>query len=111
MARSGARRGAVYAATEAHPQYEVGEVTMRAIVLPSKRLGIIFDATRLLERRKAHSPTGIDRVDIAYACLLLNGAYANFLAVCQIKGGLRVIPEPIARSLFEELETRWSGDQ
>lgn len=70
---------------------------------------ILFDATRLLTRIRYDAPTGIDRVDIAYAEHVLPGSGPN-LAVAGTPFGLRVMPKVDAAATITMLAGRWRDD-
>lgn len=67
---------------------------------------ILFDATRLLTRIGREAPTGIDRVDIAYAEHVLARAGRN-RAVAGTPFGVRLMPEAEARATVAMLAGRW----
>ena len=69
---------------------------------------ILVDTTRLLTRLGHRSPTGIDRVDLAYARHFLNGQPGR-RAVAATRFGLRLLPESRLEALMEAIDGRW-GD-
>lgn len=65
-----------------------------------------LDVTRLLERVRAQSPTGIDRVEFEYAKYLhVNGANL----VTQIGERLVIVPSDVSRELLDFAAKRWNG--
>ena len=71
---------------------------------------IALDVSRLLSRAGRGTPTGIDRVEFAYARhLLADGSSACFTAVKPI-GGLGLVPDGAARRFVEALAASWRGD-
>jgi glycosyltransferase involved in cell wall biosynthesis len=72
---------------------------------------IVLDVSRLLSRAGRATPTGIDRVEMAYARhLIANGAAARFAAVGPI-GGLGLLPDRAARDFVEAVAASWRGEQ
>jgi glycosyltransferase involved in cell wall biosynthesis len=69
-----------------------------------------FDLTRLVTRLQHSSPSGIDRVDLAYAHAVLDGA-ANSLGVVSTGLGPRVIPRDEARAIVAAVEAGWVEDR
>ncbi len=67
---------------------------------------ILVDTTRLLSRQRFRAPTGIDRVDLAYAGRYLDGA-PDRTAVAITPFGTRVLPVARATRLLRTLEERW----
>ncbi|WP_375460353.1 glycosyltransferase family 4 protein [uncultured Enterovirga sp.] len=72
------------------------------------RRPILFDATRLLTRIAHKAPTGIDRVDIAYAEHVRPGAGQN-LALAGTPFGVRIMPAGEAATTVGMLAERWRG--
>lgn len=71
---------------------------------------LMLDVSRLLSRAGRATPTGIDRVEMAYARrLIANGAAARFAAV-KPTGGLGLLPDRAAREFVEAIAARWRGD-
>jgi glycosyltransferase involved in cell wall biosynthesis len=70
---------------------------------------ILVDTTRLLTRLKHPSPSGIDRVDLAYARHYLTGA-ADRLAVGIGYFGPRLLPERHRADLIGTITERWRED-
>lgn len=69
---------------------------------------IILDITRLLLRSGNSSPTGIDRVELAYLARLLDNPHfpdIHFVVTTHVACG--TIPQSKARQLFERLMRRW----
>ncbi|HTT79448.1 MAG TPA: glycosyltransferase family 1 protein [Stellaceae bacterium] len=71
---------------------------------------IVLDLSRLLSRAGRPTPTGIDRVEIAYAQhLIANGGAARFAAVTPT-GGLGLLPDRAAREFVAAVAAGWRGD-
>ena len=71
---------------------------------------IVLDLSRLLSRAGRATPTGIDRVEIAYAQhLIANGGAARFAAVTPT-GGLGLLPDRAAREFVAAVAAGWRGD-
>ncbi len=70
---------------------------------------ILVDTTRLLTRLKHPSPSGIDRVDLAYARQFLNGE-PDRLAIGIGYFGPRILPDPLRRKLIRTVAERWGED-
>jgi glycosyltransferase involved in cell wall biosynthesis len=70
---------------------------------------IVLDVSRLLSRAGRGTPTGIDRVEIAYARHLIANGTAGFAAVKPI-GGLGLLPDRPARQFVESLAASWRGE-
>ena len=70
---------------------------------------ILVDTTRLLTRLKHPSPSGIDRVDLAYARHFLNGE-PDRLAIGIGYFGPRILPDPLRRKLIRTVAERWGED-
>ena len=70
---------------------------------------ILVDTTRLLTRLKHPSPSGIDRVDLAYARHFLTGA-ADRLAVGIGYFGPRILPDAQRENLLRTITERWRED-
>ncbi len=67
---------------------------------------VAFDVSRLVTRLAHPTPTGIDRLDLAYARWLLGGAGPH-RAVISTALGPRVLPPRAAAALLAELDRRW----
>ena len=70
---------------------------------------ILVDTTRLLTRLKHPSPSGIDRVDLAYARRFLTGG-PDRLAVGIGYFGPRLLPEAQRETLIRTITERWRED-
>lgn len=66
---------------------------------------VLVDTTRLLTRLKHRSPTGIDRVDLAYARRFL--ARPESSAVTVTRFGMRLMPDRDARAVLDRVGERW----
>ncbi len=69
-----------------------------------------FDLTRLVTRLRHASPSGIDRVDLAYAHAFLDGRQ-NSVGVVSTAFGPRVLPREEALSLVAAVEAGWVEDR
>jgi glycosyltransferase involved in cell wall biosynthesis len=70
---------------------------------------IALDVSRLLSRAGRGTPTGIDRVEIAYARHLLAGRPASCFTAVSPTGGLGVLPDRPARDFIAALAACWNG--
>lgn len=70
---------------------------------------ILVDTTRLHTRFKHPAPTGIDRVDLAYARHFLQGSYDG-QAVAVTRFGARLVPARQTTSLLTAIGERWRED-
>ncbi|TXN21167.1 glycosyltransferase family 1 protein [Methylobacterium sp. WL9] len=70
---------------------------------------IAFDLTRLITRLRHASPTGIDRVDLAYARHVLGGEGPRFGLVTSAFGP-RVIDREQARAIVDAVAAGWVED-
>ncbi len=70
---------------------------------------IVFDLSRLLGRAERLAPTGIDRVELAYARHLIATA-RNRLSFVGWWGRFGLLPDDLAAALVESLDTLWSGN-
>lgn len=70
---------------------------------------VLVDTTRLLTRLKHRSPTGIDRVDLAYARRFL--ALPGSSAVAATRFGMRLMPDSRARAVLDRVGERWGESQ
>lgn len=68
---------------------------------------VLVDTTRLLTRLRHPAPTGIDRVDLAYARHFLRGAYRS-QATAATAFGMRLLPNERLAQLFSAIERRWT---
>lgn len=69
---------------------------------------IYYDVSRLLRRFNVTNPTGIDRVDLAYACHFLDSSRYQLVCVYQNKSTFFSLPELQAGALLRTLQARWS---
>lgn len=70
----------------------------------SDRPTVLFDATRLAWRARRSSPTGIDRVLLAYARWLGASDHLNLRPVALAGGGLSALPSRRFAALLDRLE-------
>lgn len=71
---------------------------------------VLFDCTRLIERRKAVTPTGIDRVDIHYLNHLFKKYPDNIVGVVQYGQRLVAMKHEHLSLLRDTLALRWISD-
>lgn len=70
---------------------------------------VLYDGTRLMQRRNAPTATGIDRVDIRYAGFLLNRRNTRLRLCWNCESGVALMPDEVATALIHWLELRWMG--
>jgi glycosyltransferase involved in cell wall biosynthesis len=70
---------------------------------------VVFDLTRLLWRAEWSAPTGIERVELAYARYLIATA-RDRLSFVGWWGRFGLIPDDLAVALVEAVDALWSGD-
>ena len=68
---------------------------------------IVFDISRLLSRSERGTPTGIDRVELAYAEHLISGGAPLCFAALTPWGGLGLLPRPAADDYVAALASVW----
>lgn len=71
---------------------------------------IAFDLTRLVTRLRHASPSGIDRVDLAYAHAVLDGPGGG-VGVVSTPLGPRLLPGDEARAVVATVEAGWVEDR
>jgi glycosyltransferase involved in cell wall biosynthesis len=71
---------------------------------------ILFDLSRLLSRARRETPTGIDRVELAYAeHLIAAGGTVDFAAITA-SGRFGLLPPRAARAYVAAIAAAWRGD-
>ncbi len=71
---------------------------------------VILDISRLLFSARRATPSGIDRVEMAYAGHWCRAPAADSSFVAQAPwGGFGVVPRPLVQAAVESLATLWSG--
>ena len=70
---------------------------------------IVFDISRLLSRARRGAPTGIDRVELAYAEHLIGSGLPLRFAAMTPWGGLGILPRPAAEAYVAALAAMWRG--
>jgi hypothetical protein len=70
---------------------------------------IALDLSRLLSRAGFATPTGIDRVELAYARHLLASGKEHCFAAINAVGAIAALPEEGAARFVEMLEAMWRG--
>ncbi len=71
---------------------------------------IAFDLSRLISRAARRTPTGIDRVELAYAEHLLATPHEVCFTASTPWGRLGLLPQSTARELVETVAAVWRGD-
>ncbi len=70
---------------------------------------VLFDVSRLVARIARSAPTGIDRVELAYAHWLLSEPAIELRFVAVSGAELRLLPDSLARALVDWIGLRWEG--
>ena len=68
---------------------------------------IVLDLSRLLSRAGRETPTGIDRVELAYAEHLIATDPAALFATTTLAGGLGLVPRRIAEGFVAAIGAAW----
>jgi glycosyltransferase involved in cell wall biosynthesis len=68
---------------------------------------ILFDLSRLVSRAGRETPTGIDRVELAYAEHLVAGGTSLSFAVITGLGGFGLLPKAVAKEYLRALGAVW----
>jgi glycosyltransferase involved in cell wall biosynthesis len=71
---------------------------------------ILFDLSRLISRAGRETPTGIDRVELAYAEHLLSRAGPLYFTMVTLAGGLGVLPRAAAEDYVQTIAGVWRGN-
>jgi hypothetical protein len=73
---------------------------------------VILDISRLISRIRHATPSGVDRVEMAYARGLL-ARYGDALAFAAVHplGGYGRVPRAAALAYLDELERRWASHE
>src|SRR5260370_26407119 len=71
---------------------------------------IALDLSRLLSRAGRGTPTGIDRVELAYAQHLIAAGASTCFAATTVFGGLGLLPSPQAEAFFAAIGAAWRGN-
>jgi glycosyltransferase involved in cell wall biosynthesis len=71
---------------------------------------IALDLSRLLSRAGRGTPTGIDRVELAYAEHLIAGGAACCFTAVSASGRLAMVKRPLAELFVTEIGRAWRGD-
>jgi glycosyltransferase involved in cell wall biosynthesis len=72
---------------------------------------ILFDITRLAGRLRIHTPTGIDRVEFAYARHLAQHHRASLNFVMHWRGHFRALPTKTVLKYLDVVEHQWGVSQ
>ena len=70
---------------------------------------IALDLSRLLSRAGRGTPTGIDRVELAYAQYLISAGTPTCFAATTVFGGLGLLPGPQAEAFVGAIGAAWRG--
>src|SRR5215471_19952988 len=81
----------------------------RAVCEPHLSSHIFFDLSRLLWRSERFAPTGIDRVELAYARHLI-ATTRDRLSFVGWWGRFGPLPDNLAAAFVESLDALWSGN-
>jgi glycosyltransferase involved in cell wall biosynthesis len=77
---------------------------------PASQSALMLDISRLIWRARRKGPTGIDRVELAYAQhFIANGGQRPAFAVLHILGFVFAIGPTAARLFIQQLSARWQG--
>jgi glycosyltransferase involved in cell wall biosynthesis len=68
---------------------------------------ILFDLSRLVSRAGRETPTGIDRVELAYAEHLIAGRSPPCFTMMTPLGGFGMLPEAVAKEYLQALAGAW----
>ncbi len=68
---------------------------------------ILFDLSRLVSRAGRETPTGIDRVELAYAEHLIAGHTPPSFTMMTPLGGFGMLPEAVAKEYLQALAGAW----
>ena len=68
---------------------------------------ILFDLSRLISRAGRETPTGIDRVELAYAEHLVAGRTPLSFTIMTPLGGFGLLPEAVAKEYLQVLAGAW----
>lgn len=81
----------------------------RSVDKPTAAPLVLFDISRLIARIARTAPTGIDRVELAYARWLIAevGIELRFVAVAGAR--VRLVPDSLGRALVDWVGRRWEG--
>jgi glycosyltransferase involved in cell wall biosynthesis len=82
-----------------------------AVIVPEATVpGVIaLDLSRLLSRAGRSTPTGIDRVELAYAEHMIAGGTSGVFAALTPDGRLASLPRRIAEEFVREIGAAWRG--
>lgn len=72
---------------------------------------VLFDASRLVSRNGRSTPTGIDRVCLAYAEWLLAAPQVDLRPVRSKQGNLIGVDQAWFSRLVQDVRERWNGEQ
>ncbi|MDX9664210.1 hypothetical protein QMK50_04370 [Pseudomonas sp. P5_152] len=72
---------------------------------------VVYDLTRLIARRNAETPTGIDRVDLRYALELFNAEDKDVAFVRQDGVRLVLLDDTSSREFIKTIANRWNHGQ
>jgi hypothetical protein len=78
----------------------MGAVTMKQL--------LVYDLSRLIARRNAETPTGIDRVDLRYAVEILNSNNADVAYVRQHGNQMILLDFASSKEFLAIISRRWN---
>jgi glycosyltransferase involved in cell wall biosynthesis len=70
---------------------------------------ILFDLSRLISRAGRETPTGIDRVELAYAEHLLAWPGSLYFTMITLTGGLGILSRAVAEDYIQTIAGVWRG--
>jgi glycosyltransferase involved in cell wall biosynthesis len=70
---------------------------------------ILFDLSRLISRAGRETPTGIDRVELAYAEYLIGGSARRCFTMLMPSGGFGLLPIAAAEDYIATIAEAWRG--
>ncbi|MBB4302295.1 glycosyltransferase involved in cell wall biosynthesis [Rhodobium orientis] len=70
---------------------------------------VLFDISRLISRVKRAAPTGIDRVELAFANWVMRDVDADVRFVAVTGGEIRAVTDVLARRLIRWISRSWAG--
>ena len=86
-----------------------GEVADNRVDKPTAAPLVLFDISRLIARIARTAPTGIDRVELAYARWLIAEEDIELRFVAVAGSRVRLVPDSLGRALVDWVGRRWEG--
>jgi glycosyltransferase involved in cell wall biosynthesis len=81
----------------------------RSVDEPTAAPLVLFDISRLIARIARNAPTGIDRVELAYARWLIAEEHIELRFVAVAGARVRLVPDSLGRALVDWVGRRWEG--